>query len=91
MQTKPSPLAPADRAMLAATQIQMTVEKNVRWARENDIPVERIPVLTDSDVLEAAEAWTTSRLDQDGSFRDYEGLRDVLFNWVMESDFPIAE
>lgn len=80
MQTKPSPLAPADRIMLAATQIKMRAEQNMAWMQANQ---EEIPLLTDSDVLDAAECWTTSRLDQDGSFRDYEGLRDVLFSWVL--------
>ena len=80
MQTKPSPLAPADRVMLAATQLKMRAEANVDWMEQNQ---EEVPVLTDSDILDAAECWTTSKLDTEGSFRDYEGLRDVLFDWVL--------
>ena len=82
MQTKPTPLAPMDRFMLAATELKMAAEKNMDWMEQNQ---EDIPILTDSDVLAAAENWTTSKLDLDGSFRDYEGLRDALFSWVMDA------
>jgi hypothetical protein len=82
MQTKPTPLAPMDRFMLAATELKMAAERNMDLMEELQ---EELPILTDSDVLAAAENWTTSRLDLDGSFRDYEGLRDTLFSWVMEA------
>ena len=72
-------LPPADRLMLAATQLQMAAESAMEWRKANQ---EEIPILTDSDILAAAERWTISNLDDDRFHGDYEGLKETLYVWV---------
>lgn len=69
-----------DRFMLAATELQMTAAQAVARAQANGD--EQIILITDSDILTAAENWTT---DDDLS-ADYEQIRDALFSWVMAED-----
>jgi|OpeIllAssembly_1097287.scaffolds.fasta_scaffold651385_3 hypothetical protein len=67
-----------DRYILAFEQMLLD-------ASRDGAVTDGVVTITDSTILGAVERWTVSDLEECEDLRDYEQLRDALFNTVIES------